>query len=144
MRKCVLFEISHCFMVLLVLGQFLDGKSVTRPNVIFVFSLEYLAHSKTILLRGVLYNNVYFLKYCTFLWFCRTLPIFWGVIQTSSKSNFYGSYGLNGPLKDYFANGYAVLKCLFFEILHLFYDFVEFLQLKSRLRLNGFFMFVIG
>ena len=40
--------------------------------------------------------------------------------QTSSNSNFYCFYGVNGLFLDYFIKGCAVRKCVFSEISHFF------------------------
>ena len=65
-----------------------------------------------------------------------------GKMQTSSKSNFYGSNGVNNIFQDYFADGYAEKKWLFFEILRLYMILCDyqFFELKSRHRSNRFCM----
>ena len=66
-------------------------------NRIFMGFKEYMALSKTNLIKGVLCKNVYFQGYSTFLCFCWTWPIYGGEFQTSSNSTFHCFYGVNGP-----------------------------------------------
>ena len=63
MQKLVFFEILHFFHQFMVLSHFFEVKFRPHPNRIFMVFKRLMNHSKTILLRGVLCKNVYFLRY---------------------------------------------------------------------------------
>ena len=78
------------------LSQFFEVKFRPLPSRMFMVSMGWMDHSETILLRCVLYKNVYFLRYCSYFCLYRTKPISRGLIQTLPKQIFYVFYALNG------------------------------------------------
>ena len=67
------------------------------------------------------------------------LASFLGEIHTTSKSNFYGLCGLNGPFLDYFIMGRIVQKCVLFEV-----STSSILEVKFRPLPNRIFMLSMG
>ena len=99
----------------------MEVKSWHRPNRFFMASMEWIAHSKTILLMAAQCKNVYFLKYCIYLWFCRTSKS----IPKSILWAFHTKFGriLNGSdilfFSIYLRLKPDTVKC--FRLCHVFY-----------------------
>ena len=94
-QKCVFFEISY-FIILWDLVHFGgEVQTTSRSNFYGFYGVngpfwDYFT-------KGCAVQKCVFLRYRTFLSFYWTLSIFRGEIETSSKSNFYSFYGVNGP-----------------------------------------------